>query len=190
MKSTRAVALILAAAGLAVPCAQAKVHLNIPMTEQERVSFDPALDPFDMSIPLIVPGTEPEAKGLLGVVVVAVSGKATVLPTAGAEPIALEVGQMLRPGARVQTGLGKVEPALTLALIIIVVMSLLAWLPAPVSGGAKVWAWLVILWALIAHVTHLVVAGNLGDVIKASPNAALVPWIIGGGFSIGSAYLA
>jgi hypothetical protein len=90
-----------------------------------------------------------------------------------------------------QPGLAKTAFALQLALVVIVVMSLLAWLPAPVSGGAKVWAWLLILWALIDHVTRLVVAGNLGDVIKASPNNALVPWIAGsGGFWLGSAYLA
>lgn len=109
-----------------------------------------------------------------------------LLPQGGAIPlVAVFKGLFDRPG------LEKVQPALALALIVIVVMSLLAWLPAPVSGGAKVWAWLVILWALIVHVTLLVVAGNLGDVVKASPNAALVPWITGGAaFSLGSAYLA
>jgi hypothetical protein len=93
-----------------------------------------------------------------------------------------------------QAGSAKVEPALALGLIVIVVMSLLAWLPAPVTGGAKLWAWLLILWALIVHVAHLVLAGNLGDVITKSPNQALVSWIAGGagastGIAIGSAYL-
>jgi hypothetical protein len=88
-------------------------------------------------------------------------------------------------------GAGKVAPILALALIVIVVMSLLAWLPAPVSGGAKVWAWLLILWALIVHVTLLIVGGNIGDAIKASPNHALLPWVTSGeAFAIGSAYLA
>ena len=45
-------------------------------------------------------------------------------------------------------GSQKVGPALVLSLITIVVMSLLAWLPAPATGAAKVWAWLLILWAL------------------------------------------
>jgi hypothetical protein len=75
-------------------------------------------------------------------------------------------------------------------------MSLLAWLPAPVSGGAKLWAWLLILWALILHVTVLALGSNLGDVITKTPNQALVSWIAGaggsaaGGLAIGSAYLA
>jgi hypothetical protein len=109
-----------------------------------------------------------------------------LLPQGGAIPlVAVFKGLFDRPG------LEKVQPALALGLIVIVVMSLLAWLPAPVSGGAKVWAWLVILWALIVHVTLLLVGGNLGDVVKASPSAALVPWIAGGAaFSLGSAYLA
>lgn len=109
-----------------------------------------------------------------------------LLPQGGAIPlVAVFKGLIDRPG------LEKLQPALALALVVLVVMSLLAWLPAPVSGGAKVWAWLVILWALIVHLTMLVAGGHLGDVVKASPNAALVPWIAGGtAFSLGSAYLA
>jgi hypothetical protein len=86
-------------------------------------------------------------------------------------------------------GAQKVEPALNLCLITIVVMSLLAWLPAPVTGAAKVWAWLLILWALIAHVVHLVLAGGLGGAITSAPNATLLGWVAGGTGAIGSAYL-
>jgi len=109
-----------------------------------------------------------------------------LVPQGGAIPlVAVFKGLFDHPGV------GKVEPILQLALIVIVVMSLLAWLPAPVSGGAKVWAWFLILWSLIVHVTMLVVGGNIGDAIKASPNHALLPWITGGGgIALGSAYLA
>jgi hypothetical protein len=90
-------------------------------------------------------------------------------------------------------GAQKVEPALTLGMITIVVMSLLAWLPAPVTGGAKVWAWLLILWALIAHVillvVHGVIAGGLGGALTSAPNATLLGWVASGGGTIGSAYL-
>src|SRR5689334_17447393 len=109
-----------------------------------------------------------------------------LVPQGGAIPlVAVFKGLFDHPGV------GKVEPILALGLVIIVVMSLLAWLPAPVTGGAKVWAWFLILWALIVHVTMLVVGGSIGDAIKASPNHALLPWITGGqAFAIGSAYLA
>jgi hypothetical protein len=88
-----------------------------------------------------------------------------------------------------QPGGAKVAPALLLALVVIVVISLLAWLPSPATGGAKVWAWLLILWALIIHMVLLLVAGGVGGVIAAKPNEALVSWIAGGGPALGSAYL-
>ena len=87
-------------------------------------------------------------------------------------------------------GVQKVDPALQLGLVVIVVMSLLAWLPAPVTGAAKVWAWLLILWALIFHVVHVVIAGGIGTAVTAAPNATLVSWITGAPGAIGAAYLA
>ncbi|HET7500711.1 MAG TPA: hypothetical protein VFK02_06900 [Kofleriaceae bacterium] len=92
------------------------------------------------------------------------------------------------------SGSQKVVPVLALVQITIVVMAMLAWLPAPVSGGALLWAWLLILWALILHVTAMLLAGGAGDAITASPNAALVSWIAGGAGvgglgALGSAYL-
>jgi hypothetical protein len=88
-------------------------------------------------------------------------------------------------------GSAKVAFALQVGLITIVVISLLAWLPAPVTGGAKVWAWLIILWALVTHLAQLVLTGHIGDAISASPFAALAAWVIGGHGPgvIGSAYL-
>jgi hypothetical protein len=88
-------------------------------------------------------------------------------------------------------GTQKVVPALTLGLIVVVVMSLLAWLPAPVTGGAHIWAWLLILWSLVVHATDLVLRGNIADAITKAPNSTLVSWIAGGasGVAIGSAYL-
>ena len=87
-------------------------------------------------------------------------------------------------------GSAKVAPAIALGLITVVVMSLLAWLPAPVTGGAKLWAWLLILWALFVQAALLLIGGNLGDVVTAAPNAAIVSWIAGGSaLALGSAYL-
>jgi hypothetical protein len=107
-----------------------------------------------------------------------------LLPQSDAIPLVAVFKQLIDlPGAQ------KVDPALTLGLITIVVMSLLAWLPAPVTGAAKVWAWLLILWALLAHVVHLVLAGGLGGAITSAPNATLLGWVAGGTGAIGSAYL-
>jgi hypothetical protein len=91
-------------------------------------------------------------------------------------------------------GAAKVGPALVLGLITVVVMSLLAWLPAPVTGGAKVWAWLLILWVLITQGTQLALllsrgTSALADAITGTPNEAIASWIFGGALGIGSAYL-
>ncbi len=90
-------------------------------------------------------------------------------------------------------GSQKIEPALNLCLITTVVMSLLAWLPAPVTGGAKVWAWLLILWALFVHAIHVVLAGDIGAAISGAPNQTILAWVAGGAagpvYLVGSAYL-
>jgi hypothetical protein len=87
------------------------------------------------------------------------------------------------------SGSQRVAPILQLAAITLVVISLLAWLPAPATGAAKVWAWFLILWSLITHVTALVLQGHLGDAVSASPYNAIVPWIAGGAAGLGAAYL-
>jgi len=90
-------------------------------------------------------------------------------------------------------GSQKVLPALALGQIAIAMMSLLAWLPAPVTGAAALWAWLLILWALVIHITVLAVSGHVVETIAKAPNTALVSWIAGGasvsGLALGSAYL-
>jgi hypothetical protein len=111
-----------------------------------------------------------------------------LLPQGGAIPLVnVFKGLVDLPGVQ------KIAPVLALSSIVIVVLSLLAWLPAPATGAATLWAWLLILWALIVHVTELVVRGNLGDAVTSSPNAALVSWISGssaaGAIALGSAYL-
>ncbi|MEO7731953.1 MAG: hypothetical protein ABIY55_13340, partial [Kofleriaceae bacterium] len=105
-----------------------------------------------------------------------------LLPQNGALPLIGMFKQVIDlPGS------AKLLPALQLGLVVIVVIALLfTWMPAPVNGGAKLWAWLIILWSLITHFSGLLLAGHLGDAIVSSPHAALVPWIYGG---LGAAYL-
>ncbi len=108
----------------------------------------------------------------------------SLLPQHGAIPLVRTFKDLID-----QPGTAKIPQALSVALIFIVVMSLLAWLPAPVTGAAKLWAWLLILWAFITHVTLLVIGGNLGDVIVSNPNATAIAWVAGEGAVLGSAYL-
>jgi hypothetical protein len=107
-----------------------------------------------------------------------------LLPQNGAIPLVSTFKDLID-----QPGTAKIPQALSVGLIFIVVMSLLAWLPAPVTGAAKLWAWLLILWAFITHVTLLVVGGHLGDVVVSTPNATVIAWVAGEGMVLGSAYL-
>jgi hypothetical protein len=106
-----------------------------------------------------------------------------LLPQGGAIPLVSLFKTLID-----QPGTAKILPALQLAQISIVVMSLLAWLPAPITGGAMQWAWLLILWPLIEHATRLALAGDPSEAIAARPNELLLPWIAGG-VAMGSAYL-
>ena len=50
-------------------------------------------------------------------------------------------------------------------------------MPGPATGGAKVFAWLLILWpTLITQFVMLLVQGHLGDVVKDSPFRATMEW--------------
>jgi hypothetical protein len=109
------------------------------------------------------------------------------VPQHGAIPLIALVKQLIEV-----PGIDKLGPALALGLTAVVVLSLLTWLPGPVTGGALAWAWLVILWPLIGHVVDLVAAGHPVFAISKSPNLALISWIATGkslSGSLGSAYL-
>jgi hypothetical protein len=73
-------------------------------------------------------------------------------------------------------GAQKVPAIVELVLFGVAVLSLLVWLPAPSSGLAKLWAWILILAGAITTIAKLVVIGHLADVVKTSP-FAVVAWI-------------
>lgn len=75
-------------------------------------------------------------------------------------------------------GKHKIEPLLQLGIVVIAVMSLLAWIPGPATGGGKVFAWLAILWVTLGtQLGHLVMAGDIGDAISKTPGPALLEWV-------------
>jgi hypothetical protein len=72
-------------------------------------------------------------------------------------------------------GEAKVAPILTLVGIVLVVMALLAWMPGPATGGAKVIAWVLIVYPIAKFLVEMLIKGRVVDAIKASP-AVLVHW--------------
>jgi hypothetical protein len=70
-----------------------------------------------------------------------------------------------------------------LALIVVVVLSLLAWMPAPATGGAKVFAWLILLWPVLAVLVAIVAFGDIGHIASKSPDKLLM-WAPGVTYSV------
>ncbi len=73
-------------------------------------------------------------------------------------------------------GMAKVAPIVQLAGLLIVVASLLVWLPAPSTGAAKILAWLFIMWPLVEAIAKLIIVGHIGDAVPKSPNGTLMEW--------------
>jgi hypothetical protein len=72
-------------------------------------------------------------------------------------------------------GEAKVGPILQIVQIVIVVTALLAWMPGPATGGAKVIAWAMILFPVVAFVVAFLLRGHIGDVVSKRPGM-LVQW--------------
>lgn len=97
----------------------------------------------------------------------------------------------------------KILLILVLGQVMLVVLSLLAWLPSPASGGAKPIAWLLILYPLFMHAALLFLVGDPANITN-TPYAGAMSWLVGGagggggemaglfggGAGIGVAYLA
>ena len=91
----------------------------------------------------------------------------------------------------------KIAVGLLLLPVVLAVASLLAWLPSPASGGARLLAWTLILLPLITHAVFLFVLGD-PSMVENSPYRGAMQWVAGGAgggkgfasaFGIGVAYL-
>jgi hypothetical protein len=76
----------------------------------------------------------------------------------------------------------------TLALVLFAAVALLAWLPAPSSGGAKPIAWLVMAWPFFMFALLFVDTLDF-DLFSTAP-ASAIGWIAGSGTGLGVAYFA
>ena len=80
-------------------------------------------------------------------------------------------------------GSAKLLVLLILAQIAIVVLSLLGWMPSPASGGAKLFAWLLILSPVAIMVGYLVVTGLI-SMLPDAPGIGIA-WVYGSVGSLG-----
>jgi hypothetical protein len=86
-------------------------------------------------------------------------------------------------------GEAKVTYILQITMVVLVVMSLLVWMPGPASGGAKVFAWAIILFTVVEFFIALLVGGGIGDMISKAPGmlvvwAPLVTYIVLVGYGV------
>ncbi len=93
-----------------------------------------------------------------------------VVPEGGGDPAI----KGLIDGISGAPGKLKVVAIVQLVPFVLAALSLLVWIPAPSTGGAKVLAWLVILSSVIVGYTGLLVAGHLADAVKGATNATLL----------------
>jgi hypothetical protein len=80
-------------------------------------------------------------------------------------------------------GKAKVLPLLELAYIMVIVLTLLAWLPTPASGGAKVFAWILLLWPALMTLTRLTLADKIVDAVTKTPGEVLA-WAAGTAYAV------
>jgi hypothetical protein len=80
-------------------------------------------------------------------------------------------------------GKAKVMPLLEVAYIVIIVLTLLAWLPAPASGGAKVFAWILLLWPAVVLLTGLVLGNEIVDAVTKTPGR-VIAWAAGTAYAV------
>jgi len=72
-------------------------------------------------------------------------------------------------------GKAKVGPILHVGLIVVVVMSLLAWMPSPATGAAKIFAWTILLWASLEKtVAGILTAHDPVDVFTKTPGQVVL----------------
>lgn len=81
-------------------------------------------------------------------------------------------------------GKAKLGAVLELVWVLLVVLSLLVWLPAPSSGAGKALAWLFIFWPAVQHFQGRILSEGMGEAIKQAPYDSAMVW------APGAAYLA
>jgi hypothetical protein len=60
-----------------------------------------------------------------------------------------------------------------LAQIVLAVLCLLVWMPGPATAGAKIFAWIVVLFPVAVFVLGVLVEGDIGDMVSKTPGALL-----------------
>jgi hypothetical protein len=209
--------LILAAVGLL-----SVAIASIPMASAPRGLLAAVLGLAGIFVPMLVIGSLPEWQSLLSIggtlllvpallvrneytesplprILITVGALAALapflLPQNGSIPL-VELFKLLiaAPGSM------KVVIALFVVYVLLLALALLAWLPAPATAGAKVIAWMLLLFPLAVHAIGIGLSGGEGIDFERNLNPLVLGWAYGaqtgqgaavvGALGLGSAYLA
>jgi hypothetical protein len=69
----------------------------------------------------------------------------------------------------------KIQYIVDIVQLVLVVMTLLVWMPGPATGGGKVFAWALLLFAVARFAINMVLAGHIDDIASTTP-IKLVAW--------------
>lgn len=86
-------------------------------------------------------------------------------------------------------GQAKVGIIVLVAYVLVLVLSLLAWMPSPATAGAKVLAWVLVLFPLIIHGLGIGLSGGEGVDFEHALNPLILGWAYGASFGGGGATL-
>jgi hypothetical protein len=78
--------------------------------------------------------------------------------------------------ALLNAGSGMEEVIVHLAHIVVLVLCLLVWMPGPATAGAKIFAWIVLLFPVAEFLLFALAKGDIGDMVSKAPGM-LVLWV-------------
>ena len=197
--SAKIPALVWAGAGLL-----AIVFAAIPMVTLPRGALAAVLGLSGVFLPMAVAGTFPEwqqllqlvgmlvlvpglllrheyVESLLARVLVTIGVICTLLPYLVPEGGQIPLVMLIK--ALIEAGSGMEFVIVHLANIVLAVLCLLVWMPGPATAGAKIFAWVVILFPIAAFLLRVLGNGDIGAMISDTPGQ-LLSWAPGVSYTV------
>ncbi len=215
--TAKLVPLILAAVGIL-----SIVIGAIPMPSVPRGAIAAVLGIAGIFVPMLVVGALPEWQSLLSIggtlllvpallvrneytesplprILITIGALAALapflIPQHGSIPLVELFKLLIDAPGKLKVGIG-----MFVAYVLVLVLTLLAWMPSPATAGAKVLAWVLLLFPLIVHGLGIALSGGEGVDFEHALNPTILGWAYGasagkagavvGALGLGSAYVA
>jgi hypothetical protein len=93
-----------------------------------------------------------------------------LVPDHGQIPLVMLFKALLNAGSHMELVI------IPLAHLVLMVLCLLVWMPGPATAGAKIFAWVVILFPVAVFLLMLISEGHSGDMVSKAPGM-LLAWV-------------